>query len=126
MINYLYRIFIKIHTIFKRIYHKAYIEVCKSRGLKLGEGVILIDTPDFGSEPYLVEIGSKTKITAGCSFITHDGAMYVAFFFQELVWEIIVFWEQALYLIHLYQIILSMQEFLLDLSVQLKSMVIKH
>ena len=77
MINYLYRIIIKIHTIFKNIYHKAYIEVCKSRGLKLGKGVILIDTPDFGSEPYLVEIGSKTKITAGCSFITHDGAMYV-------------------------------------------------
>ena len=54
MINYLYRIIIKIHTIFKNIYHKAYIEVCKSRGLKLGKGVILIDTPDFGSEPYLL------------------------------------------------------------------------
>lgn len=73
----LYRIIIKINTLWKLLYHKAYIEICKKRGLKMGKDVILIDTPDFGSEPYLIEIGDKTKITAGCRFINHDGAMYV-------------------------------------------------
>lgn len=56
---------------------KAYIEMCKSRGLKVGIGVIFIEAPKFGSEPYLIEIGDRTKITANCTFINHDGAMYV-------------------------------------------------
>lgn len=74
---FLYRIILKIHSIWDNIYKKAYIETCKYQGLKVGKDVIFIDTPNFGSEPYLVEIGDKSKITAGCRFITHDGAMYV-------------------------------------------------
>ena len=75
--NILYRILLKIHTIFRQIYCKSYIEICKARGLQIGEGVIFVDSPNFGSEPYLIEIGSYSKITAGCTFINHDGAMYV-------------------------------------------------
>lgn len=75
--NFLYRTILKINTIWKSIYKKAYIEICKARGMKVGEGVIFIETPAFGSEPYLIEIGNRTKITAGCTFINHDGAMYV-------------------------------------------------
>lgn len=55
----------------------AYLQICKSKGLQIAEDAVLVDMPDFGSEPYLIEIGSKTKITAGCRFINHDGAMYV-------------------------------------------------
>lgn len=75
--NFLYRIILKIHTVWKNIYKKAYIEICKSRGMKVGKDVIFIEAPAFGSEPYLIEIGDCTKITAGCTFINHDGAMYV-------------------------------------------------
>ncbi|EKB54420.1 acyltransferase [Bergeyella zoohelcum] len=75
--NLVYRIIIKVHSLWALLYHKAYVKICKSRGLKLGKNVILIGTPDFGSEPYLIEIGDKTKITDGCRFINHDGAMYV-------------------------------------------------
>lgn len=75
--RFLYRIILKIHSIWRNIYQKSYIEICKSRGLKVGKNVIFIDTPDFGSEPYLIQIGDRTKITAGCRFINHDGAMYV-------------------------------------------------
>ena len=74
--NFLYRIILKIHTICVALLDKAYIEVCKSRGLKVGKDVIFIEAPKFGSEPYLIEIGDRTKITANCTFINHDGAMY--------------------------------------------------
>ncbi len=74
--NLLYRIFLKIHTLWQHFYDKAYIEICKQRGMKVGKNVVFIKAPDLGSEPYLIEIGDRTKITAGCSFINHDGAMY--------------------------------------------------
>lgn len=75
--QWLYRIILKVNTIWNNIYKKAYIEICKSRGMKVGKDVIFVETPAFGSEPYLIEIGDRTKITAGCTFINHDGAMYV-------------------------------------------------
>lgn len=75
--NFLYRIILKLHTIANTIYAKIYIEICKSRGLKIGEKTVFIEAPNFGSEPYLIEIGKNTKITAGCRFINHDGAMFV-------------------------------------------------
>lgn len=43
----------------------------------IGEDVQIFHKVSFGSEPYLVYIGDKTKITYGCSFITHDGGIYV-------------------------------------------------
>ncbi len=75
--NLLYRIILKIHVTLQNIYKTAYVEVCKARGMKVGKNVVFIEAPAFGSEPYLIEIGDCTKITAGCTFINHDGAMYV-------------------------------------------------
>ncbi len=72
-----YRIILKMHVLYKSLADKAYIEMCKARGLKVGKNVIFIEAPAFGSEPYLIEIGDNTKITANCTFINHDGAMYV-------------------------------------------------
>mgnify|MGYP003618519063 CR=1 FL=1 len=75
--NFLYRIILKTEDLVRRTRDKAYIEICKSRGLKVGKDVIFIEAPKFGSEPFLIEIGDRTKITANCTFINHDGAMYV-------------------------------------------------
>ena len=75
--NFLYRIILKIDTLLNQLRDQAYIEICKARGLKVGKDVIFIEAPKFGSEPYLIEIGDRTKITANCTFINHDGAMYV-------------------------------------------------
>lgn len=72
----IYRIVLKANDILKKVYQKSYLEICKSRGLKVGNDVIFVEVPDFGSEPFLIEIGDRTKITAGCRFINHDGAMY--------------------------------------------------
>ena len=74
---FFYRIILKIHTLYQNLIGTAYIEICKARGMKVGENVVFIEAPAFGSEPYLIEIGDNTKITAGCTFINHDGAMYV-------------------------------------------------
>ena len=62
----------KIHTLCTELRDKTYIKICISRGLKVGKDVIFIEAPKFGSEPYLIEIGDRTKITANCTFINFD------------------------------------------------------
>lgn len=74
---FLYRAILKLHTLYQAFIGRIYIEVSKARGLKVGKNVQFIEAPDFGSEPFLIEIGDNTKITANCTFINHDGAMYV-------------------------------------------------
>ena len=46
-------------------------------GLRLGRDVRVIGKPDFGSEPYLIEIGNHVTISSNVTFITHDGATWV-------------------------------------------------
>ena len=75
--NLIYRIILIVYTSWRSLYDRSYIEICKARGMKVGKDVVFIEAPAFGSEPYLIEIGGRTKITAGCTFINHDGAMYV-------------------------------------------------
>jgi len=44
-------------------------------GVQVGEGTVFYGMPSgmFGSEPFLVKIGSACHITSGVQFITHDG-----------------------------------------------------
>ena len=49
-----YRIILKIEDLLRRLRDKAYIEVCKTRGLKVGKEVIFIEPQKFGPEPYLI------------------------------------------------------------------------
>lgn len=54
--------------------HKHYIP----GNYKIGtECEIYIPFSAFGSEPYLIEIGNKVRITEGVRFCTHDGGMWV-------------------------------------------------
>ena len=46
-------------------------------GLKMGRDVRVIGKPDFGSEPYLIEIGNHVTVSSNVTFITHDGATWV-------------------------------------------------
>jgi len=46
-------------------------------GLRLGRDVRVIGKPDFGSEPYLIEVGNHVTISSNVTFITHDGATWV-------------------------------------------------
>lgn len=46
------------------------------KGVKIGSGSRLIGNVEFGSEPYLIEIGNHVSIT-NSSFVTHDGGVWV-------------------------------------------------
>lgn len=48
----------------------------KSGGI-IGENCSIHNSVEFGSEPYLITIGDNVRITAKCSFITHDGGVWV-------------------------------------------------
>jgi acetyltransferase-like isoleucine patch superfamily enzyme len=48
-----------------------------SQGLRLGRDVRVIGKPDFGSEPYLIEVGDHVTISSHVTFVTHDGATWV-------------------------------------------------
>ena len=45
-------------------------------GVKVGSNC-RIYIRDFGSEPFLVEIGDKVTVAAGVRFLTHDGASWL-------------------------------------------------
>lgn len=45
-------------------------------GLKMGNNVQLIATPNFGSEPYLISIGDDCIISFDVTFLTHDATAY--------------------------------------------------
>ena len=49
----------------------------RKRGLVIGEGCEILNGYNFGSEPYLVEIGDNVRITRGVNITTHDGGIWV-------------------------------------------------
>lgn len=55
---------------------KPNIEYLRHIGIKIGENC-RIYTRTFGSEPWLVSIGNNVTITAGVTFITHDGSTWL-------------------------------------------------
>lgn len=55
----------------------GYIKVLKKNGVQIGENCIVDKTAEFGTEPYLVELGNDVRITKGVRFITHDGSLWV-------------------------------------------------
>ena len=54
------------------------VAVLRRRGARIGlHTSVLTGVKDFGSEPWLVEIGSRVTLTAGVVFLTHDGSSRV-------------------------------------------------
>ena len=54
------------------------IETYKKRGMKVGKGCDFISPgPNFGSEPYLIEIGNNTTVSFDVAFVTHDAGTRV-------------------------------------------------
>lgn len=49
----------------------------KKYGINIGKGCEVYDNVSFGSEPYLIKIGDKVRITSGVRFLTHDGGVWV-------------------------------------------------
>ena len=47
------------------------------QGCKIGKNFKCTTLPDFGSEPYLIEIGDNVYISTHVNFMTHDGGVWV-------------------------------------------------
>ncbi|WP_102412056.1 DapH/DapD/GlmU-related protein [Beduinella massiliensis] len=53
------------------------IKLARKLGVKIGENCRLISFPQFGSEPYLIEIGDHVTVSSDVSFVNHDGGTWV-------------------------------------------------
>lgn len=54
-----------------------YPDYLRRKGVKIGEGCEIYKSADFGSEPYLITIGSHVRINEGVRLVTHDGGYWV-------------------------------------------------
>ncbi len=49
------------------------LQAYKKKGMKVGKGCDFVSPgPNFGSEPYLIEIGDNTTVSFDVAFVTHD------------------------------------------------------
>ena len=56
---------------------KSNVQEFIENGGVLGSDCEIHSTVFFGSEPYLITIGNKVRITDGVRFLTHDGGLWV-------------------------------------------------
>ena len=70
----------------KELIKKVFIKICylinpiksiRMKGVKVGEGCSFMGCPNFGSEPYLIEIGNHVLCSFDVCFITHEGGHWV-------------------------------------------------
>ena len=52
-------------------------KIMREKGAKIGKGCEIYPSVNFGSEPYLVEIGDYVRLTSGVKITTHDGGLWV-------------------------------------------------
>lgn len=71
--TFLYRLILKIHTSYQHFVKVASIKMAQQKGMKIGENLYVEGIPNFGSEPFLVEIGNDVTLAEGVSFINHGG-----------------------------------------------------
>lgn len=62
----------RLTNIFKRVLWSNE-KLARSQGVKIGHNCNIQDV-NFGSEPYLIEIGNHVQITTGTKIYTHGGA----------------------------------------------------
>lgn len=79
----LYRIILKLHTSYLRMIQNIYLKICIAKGLKVGRNVRFVDVPEFGTEPFLIEIGDDTTFSNNVRFVNHDGGQNALHFFEK-------------------------------------------
>lgn len=55
----------------------------RKKGCKIGKGAEIYHSANFGSEPYLIEIGENVRVNSGVQLITHDGGVWVLRHWKE-------------------------------------------
>lgn len=56
---------------------EQYARYISQLGVQMGEECSICKTVSFGSEPYLIKLGKRVKISSDVRFVTHDGGMHV-------------------------------------------------
>lgn len=79
----LYRFILKIHTTWDAFIQKIYLKICLAKGLKVGKNVRFVEVPEFGTEPFLIEIGDETTFSNNVRFVNHDGGQNALHFFEK-------------------------------------------
>lgn len=69
----LYRIILKIRSLYEDMIKHAAIKIAIHKGMKAGENLYVQGIPNFGSESFLIEMGNNVTIAEGVSFINHGG-----------------------------------------------------
>lgn len=80
---FIYRLILKIHTSYQGLIQFIYLKICLAKGLKVGRNVRFVDVPQFGTEPFLIEIGDETTFSNNVRFVNHDGGQNALHFFEN-------------------------------------------
>ena len=59
----------------KQLFRNEYKSALK-KGMIVGKGVSIMGGVNFGTEPYLITLGDKVRISFNVTFITHDGGTW--------------------------------------------------
>lgn len=59
-----------------REFNNTKIKYARKLGVKIGKSCTLLGISEWGSEPYLIEIGDNVRLASGVAFVTHDGGMH--------------------------------------------------
>lgn len=60
---------------FKICNYKTRADILRSLGVVIGENSEIYPSVNFGSEPYLIEIGNNVRITDNVKLTTYDGGI---------------------------------------------------
>ncbi len=68
----------RIVTVFKELKKrlKGSLKIALENGMVVEEGVSVLGGVNFGSEPYLITLRKKCRITSDVVFVTHDGGTW--------------------------------------------------
>lgn len=69
------KVFLKIKDFIYQFFLNG-SDYARYKGVRVGMGCRII-IKEFGSEPWLIEIGNKVTITAGVKILTHDGSTWL-------------------------------------------------
>ncbi len=78
-----YRLFLKIYTLYQEFTQHIYLKICLAKGLKVGKNVRFVEVPQFGTEPFLIEIGDETTFSNNIRFVNHDGGQNALHFMEK-------------------------------------------
>ena len=57
--------------------NEQYVNMLRNRGVRIGANCVIMKDVEFGTEPYLIQLGNNVRITTGVKLITHDGGICV-------------------------------------------------